>query len=330
LCEKLRWAGIVVCVAVGATRVLGSSYAVLPGVLQPVGMKGSLVVAQRGQRDSCVAGVDAETGGSLWRTHLPRVLLNGELCAADNVVCAPAFYDGVYLLDAGNGALKAHLQTGHDDFAPKVCCGSGRILVGNNESHWRQILVAYDAEEGRELWRTSLARCYLWEAASRGNTFVLLASNPFGPGPPTPTTRWTQVTLKADSGRVVSRAAASKPASLDIIPDTLPPPVSEWLTGLLRRKGGVFLARTRIERLGDTWFVGNLPDKTAPSKVFAVQGSTGKVVWQRSVPGLGAIALLDDRLIAAGDRTKETSSRLQALDARTGRFLWALQLEEPA
>jgi outer membrane protein assembly factor BamB len=273
--------------------------------------------------------VAGETGKIMWRTDLPGALVTGELCVWGEVVCAPASYKGVYLLHLASGACTPPLQTGQDGPEPKVCCAGGRVLVGNNTSDWDEVLVAYDTPEGRELWRATFARSYLWKAEAAHDTFVLLLSDPFGPGESNPPTHWEWVTLDAADGGVISRQAASKPLGDEIIPSALPPAVREWLVGLLKREGGVYMGRTRIERLADTWFVGNLPDRTAPSTVFAVQGATGKVMWQQSVPGLVAITLLDQRLIAAAGSTQKTGSRLLAFDAATGEPSWRTDLEAP-
>ena len=321
-----------------ASYSFGTSPKVLgPRLVDIAAANEALLVAYSGEQgESWIDSYDAQTGSLRWRRHFPHTALVGRLGISDGLLCAPAFVGGIYILDLGNGAEKAHLRTGKDGPQPKVGCTPSCILVTNGRSGWDEELVAFDTGSFRPIWRRTLPHSYMWQVASAGNRFELLVSEPFGPGPSHPPRRYEKVVVSAEDGLVLCRKLAARPGEHDIIPGTLPVAMRKWLTQLLRRKGGIFLPRTRIERLGALWLVGNLEDRTAPSRVFAIRSKAAEVVWQRDVPGLADIILHNDRLIVAAvgspqartDRMNRTKGRLMALDAQTGRLLWTSELTD--
>jgi outer membrane protein assembly factor BamB len=320
----------------------GSSSAMTAGplgsrIVDLVASDNGVIVAYCGaERESWVVSYDAQTGGVRWRKHFPRIVLAGHLSVSDKLLCAPTFADGVYVLNLLDGTLKARLRTGKDATEPRVGCTSGRILVANAQSDWDANLVAFDTTRFHPIWRRTIPRSYVWKVFCAVDTFELLLSEPFGPGPSLPPRRYEKISIGAQDGRVLSRKSTARPADYDMIPGRLPAAMRKWLTQLLRRKGGVFLPRTRIERLGALWLVGNVEDRTAPSRVFAIRGDAAEVVWQRDAPGLADIILHKDRLIVAAvsshqagtDRINRTKGKLTALDAQTGRVLWTAELAD--
>ena len=277
---------------------------------------------------SWVALYSAGTGSLRWRRYLPDVLLVGHPVACGDAVCVPTASAGVYVLGVRNGEVRAHLETGADGYASVVACSPTRILVVDNRSDWTSRFTAFDTTSLEPAWRQSLLRSHVWEAHVLGDAFELVLSQPYDPGDPNRERHYERVRLRIDDGEVASRNPIRAPASYDMVPETLPGPVRRWLTELLRRKGGVLLARTQLLQIGKLWFVGNLEDKTAPAKVYAVR-DTGQVVWQRRVPGLAAILLHDRELIAASYGAGRETRRLVALRADTGQPLWDAKLECP-
>jgi outer membrane protein assembly factor BamB len=276
--------------------------------------------------ESWIDSYDPQTGSLRWRAHFPDAALVGGLVVCRDLLCAPVFVDGIYILDLRSGSQKAHLLTGTDGTEPKVGCTRTRVLVVNGGDKWTADLAAFDTTSFRTAWRRSFPRSYIWQVASTKEAFQLLQSGPFGPGPSQPPRPYEMVVLSAEDGHVITRKPAAPPDTYGAIPKNLPAAVRRWLTRLLRRKGGVLLPRTNVERSGDIWFVGNFEDKTAPGTVFAVR-SSGRVVWQRAVPDLEAIVLYRRKVIAGSYGVERQKRCLTAFDADTGKPLWAARLE---
>ncbi len=86
--------------------------------------------------ESWIDSYDPQTGSLRWRAHFPDAALVGGLVVCRDLLCAPAFVDGIYILDLRSGAQKAHLRTGTDGTEPKVGCTRTRLLVVNGGNKW--------------------------------------------------------------------------------------------------------------------------------------------------------------------------------------------------
>jgi len=301
-----------------------------PKMLAPVVTDNSVIVAYGDLEANRIASFDVGNGRPRWTMDFPQARFIGALWTCQGLMYANTRADEAYVLRVQNGASKTRLK---DTYV--WACNSRLILVTSwsQKAHQppAETLSALDAQTLRSVWRKALAPWRVHEMQVEGDKVALVLIRGW----------WEighvmrqRVTVRAADGYEVLRG---KPEEWlpnrtigDPIPKTLPQPARTRLTRLLARQGGVFIGCTRVLRLRDLFFAGNREDSTAPSKVYAIRGSTGQIVWQQPAPGLLDIALGDTRVfVAYGLQQKHAMRRnksLMALDAETGRVLWTTEL----
>lgn len=328
---RLVAALLLACGGAGAT-----SWVPFRGVLQPAATPTTIIVAACDSRGISVVACAAGNGRRLWRTCLPDVddavnrigLLDGRVYVGGRVVGR-----GSSRLDAlrlGDGSPAGHWEARGPGLAD-FCCADGRVFLACDGPRWRLDLLALRGDTLHQAWQRTFAATYLWTLSARSEEAVLVRSAPFGPGATNRPRVCEAVTLRAKDGKTAGRWQVAAPTDDEPVPPELPVPVRKRLRAILARPGGVHLDRTRLAALRGTWYVGVRPDQTAPSVVYAIGASDGRVLWKRLVPGLEALLLQDGRLTVAacgyrGSRARMAWARLLSLAPGTGKPLWRTEL----
>jgi hypothetical protein len=325
LCTVTCTAGISLCAC--ATSV---GPCPTPALVGPAAGDHGVVIGYTESGTTHLACYDAGSGRQLWERRFVDMPLADQPKVCQAVVYVPVQHQGVYVFELSDGSLKRHLRTGRESPWPQVACTRRRVLITSADNGAAGV-VAFDAATFSPIWRRmlphrSVAEMQAW--GGRVEVVVLQGSAELRPR------RIERLQLAATDGRTLRSTHLREIPSHNVIPDTLPRPVRLRMTQLLARKGGVFLTRTQVLQLQRLYFFGNMEDATAPSKVFAIRGDSGAIVWQRDAPGLAGISRQDRRIIVAygleAPYARRRAKSLMALDAETGRALWSTRLSGSA
>ena len=293
-------------------------------LLGPASTRGYVLVAYRGPTATRVAAYDAKAR-LRWRRDY-GMSFSGDLTAFDGLVYVPVFKDGMYVLSARDGSLKAHLLRGPGAPNPLVACTPGRVYVTSFRG-LTPLVVAFDTTRFREIWKGEFPGRHIFDLQARGRAIDVLVAAGTDECP----IRFELVTLDPKDGRRVSvRAASGKPVKYQW--EGLPSAVRAQMTRLfVRREGNEthYLPLTPIVRLGQLLVVGRGHETDA--MLFGIQADSGRIVWEHKAPGLFGMVLVDDRLVALsaapdpGD--PHSAKRLDWFDFRTGRLVGSVRLD---
>jgi outer membrane protein assembly factor BamB len=201
-----------------------------------------------------ITAFDLQTGKPVWH-HDSELALAGGPGAGDGLVAAGSLEGDVLVLDAATGAEKWTAKVNNEIIAPPVI-GQGMVLVRSNDGR----VTAFDAASGERRWFWNHE---LPNLTVRGNDGVLL-----GPG---------FVFVGNDDGTMTALALADgRPL---------------WDATIGEAEG-----RTELERMADVDGTPALDGTTLfassyKRKTTAVDGPSGRVLWQHDAGGPGRVAV---------------------------------------
>ncbi len=289
-----------------------------------------------------VLALDGKTGRPCWHATIPKVSVLAPLVASRELVLAPTWEDGVFVLDAHSGSIKAHLMSGQSGVGWSQAIGPRIILIGVEANGSVVKLEAFDVASFRSLWKRSISWSSLWSIAPADSTFDVLTADPRDMGGES--RKFKTLKLRSEDGKIVSEVPSRRPQRRQGVPSSLSKPVRKWMVKLLQAKmpikvripghdceaarkqvidevqSGTFIPRTNIAQLGDLLFIGNEYDRTAPARLYAVKADTAELVWKQDTPGLWDIQLQGEALFVVRYGTKGLI--VTALEARSGRVVW--------
>ena len=238
--------------------------------------------------DGGVRAYDLQTGALQWTYEPPKVedkpklKLSGGPGAGAGLVVIGGLDGEVIALDAATGTEKWRAQVGSEVLAAPVI-GDGLVLVRSNDGR----VTAFDTEAGQRRW--------FWQRdlpslTVRGNDAVLL-----GPG---------YVFVGNDDGSLV--ALASQDGRL------------LWEQAIAQAEG-----RSELDRMADVDGTPALDGTTLYATSFkrqtmAIDGPTGRPIWQKDNGGAGRVGNGSDRVVVA-----DPAGTVWAIDKASGSALWS-------
>ena len=238
--------------------------------------------------DGRVRAYDLQTGALQWTYEPPKVedkpklKWSGGPGAGAGLVVIGGLDGEVIALDAATGTEKWRAQVGSEVLAAPVI-GDGLVLVRSNDGR----VTAFDTEAGqrRWFWQRDLPSLTI-----RGNDGVLL-----GPG---------YVFVGNDDGSLV--ALASQDGRL------------LWEQAIAQAEG-----RSELDRMADVDGTPALDGTTLYATSFkrqtmAIDGPTGRPIWQKDNGGAGRVGNGSDRVVVA-----DPAGTVWAIDKASGSALWS-------
>jgi outer membrane protein assembly factor BamB len=227
-----------------------------------------------------VTAFDLRTGKPVWHYDSELALAGGP-GAGDGLVAAGSLAGDVVVLDAATGAEKWTAKVNNEIIAPPVI-GQGMVLVRSNDGR----VTAFDAASGERRWFWNHE---LPNLTVRGNDGVLL-----GPG---------FVFVGNDDGTMTALALADgRPL---------------WNATIGEAEG-----RTELERMADVDGTPALDGTTLfassyKRKTTAVDGPSGRVLWQHDAGGPGRVAVASASVLVTSP-----DGVVWALDKSGGGAFW--------
>lgn len=235
-----------------------------------------------------VSALDLQTGAVQWNftpaevEDKPNVRLSGGPGVGSGVVAVGGLDGEVFALDAATGTEKWKGKVGAEVIAAPAI-GDGLVIVRSNDGR----VTAFDAESGarRWFWQRDLPALTV-----RGNDAVLL-----GPG---------FVFVGNDDGTVAALSASDGRLL--------------WEQAVAQTEG-----RSELDRMADVDGTPVLDGTTIYATSFkketmAIDGPTGRPIWQRENGGSGRIGNAPDRVVVA-----DPAGTVWAIDKATGGALWS-------
>ena len=227
-----------------------------------------------------VRALDLQTGKPVWH-YDSKLPLAGGPGVGDGLVVAGSLEGDVVALDAATGAEKWTAKVNNEIIAPPVI-GQGMVLVHSNDGR----VTAFDAASGERRWFWNHEMPNL---TVRGNDGVLL-----GPG---------YVFVGNDDGTMTALSLADgRPL---------------WDAVIAEAEG-----RTELERMADVDGTPVLDGTTLYAssykrKTTAIDGPSGRLMWQHDAGGAGRVALAGDHLLVT-----DPAGTVWALDKASGAASW--------
>jgi outer membrane protein assembly factor BamB len=234
-----------------------------------------------------VRAVDLQTGTEAWTWNpkrekdQPKLRLAGGPGAGGGLVVVGGLDGDVIALDEATGAEKWRARVGNEVIAAPVV-GDGLVFVRANDG----VVTAFDAASGerRWFWQRELPALTV-----RGNDSVVL-----GPG---------FVFVGNDDGSVAALATADGRLL--------------WEQSVAQAEG-----RSELDRMSDIDGTPVLDGTTVYATSFkrqtmAIDGPSGRPIWQRDNGGPGRVGNASDRVVVA-----DPSGSVWAIDKATGGSLW--------
>ena len=227
-----------------------------------------------------VYAFDLQTGKTVWH-YESKLSLSGGPGAGDGLVVAGSLEGDVIALDAATGAQKWTAKVPNEIIAAPAI-GQGMVLVHSNDGR----VTAFDETSGERRWFWNHDMPNL---TVRGNDAPLL-----GPG---------YVFVGNDDGTLTALSLADGHPLWDA-------PVAE-------AEG-----RTELERMADVDGTPALDGTTIfassyKRKTTAIEGPSGRPLWQHDAGGPGRVAVASDRVIVT-----DPSGVVWALDKNNGGAFW--------
>lgn len=235
-----------------------------------------------------VRAFDLQTGAQQWVYEpeeiedKPRVRLSGGPGAGSGLVAVGGLDGEVIVLDAATGAEKWKGRVGAEVIAAPVIA-DGLVFVRSNDGR----VTAFDAASGQRRWFWSRD---LPSLTVRGNDSVLVGPGFVFVG----NDDGTLVALSEQDGRLLWEQAVAQPegrTELDRMADIDGAPVLD----------------------GTTIFASSFKNQT-----MAIDGPTGRPIWQRENGGAGRVGSAGDRVVVA-----DPAGTVWAIDKATGGSLWS-------
>jgi outer membrane protein assembly factor BamB len=235
-----------------------------------------------------VRALDLQTGAQQWEFEpkeiedKPRVRLSGGPGVGSGLVAVGGLEGEVIVLDAATGAEKWTGKVGAEVIAAPVI-GDGLVFVRSNDGR----VTAFDAATGQRRWFWSRE---LPSLTVRGNDAILLGPGFVFVG----NDDGTLVALSEQDGRLLWEQAVAQPegrSELDRMADIDGTPVLD----------------------GTTIIASSFTNQT-----MAIDGPTGRPIWQRENGGAGRVGNASDRVVVA-----DPAGTVWAIDKATGGSLWS-------
>jgi hypothetical protein len=282
-----------------------------------------------------IVALNAKTGKLRWQKATTKTAVIGPVAASDILLCVPTLRDGVYVVDANTGSIRARLHTRSVDLVPGVDSASERVLIADPTSNG---VEAFDTTSFRSLWKRKMWHFHFTEVTGKRDTFELLVRDYRVPDKANQDRGFRTVIVRARDGFVLSDKPKRRTDWHGVYPEFFPKAVYRWYAEMNRKHSSFRYARTTTEYANGIWFFGR--NRVAPGVVYAVRGDTGKVLWQLAVPDLSNIRLIGSTLYVGAFGNEAVSSytrpgiengssagMVMALDARTGRKLWSADVK---
>lgn len=227
-----------------------------------------------------VYAFDLQTGKTLWHFE-SKLSLSGGPGAGDGLVVVGGLEGDVVALDAASGAQKWTAKVPNEVIAAPTV-GQGMVLVHSNDGR----VTAFDEASGERRWFWNRDMPNL---TVRGNDAPLL-----GPG---------YVFVGNDDGTMTALSLADGHAL--------------WDTPVAEAEG-----RTELERMADVDGTPALDGTTLYAssykrKTIAIDGPSGRPLWQHDAGGSGRVAVASDRVLVT-----DPSGSVWALDKNGGGGFW--------
>ena len=227
-----------------------------------------------------VHAFDLQTGKTVWE-YKSKLPLSGGPGAGDNLVVVGSLEGDVVALDAATGAEKWTAKVPNEIIAAPTI-GQGMVIVHSNDGR----VTAFDETTGERRWFWTHDMPNL---TVRGGDAPLL-----GPG---------YVFVGNDDGTLTALSLADGR--------------SLWETPVAEPEG-----RTELERMADVDGTPALDGTTLYAtsykrKTTAIEGPSGRALWQHDAGGAGRVAVGSDRLLVT-----DPSGVLWALDKNGGGAFW--------
>ena len=228
-----------------------------------------------------VRAIDLQTGAQVW-SHDSDLRLAGGPAVGDGLVVVGGLDGEVLALDAASGAERWTAKVGNEVIAP-AAIGQGMVLVRSNEGR----VTAFDATSGERRWFWSHE---LPPLTVRGNDAPVL-----GPG---------FVFVGNDDGTLTALALADgRPL---------------WQQVIAQPEG-----RTELDRMADVDGTPLLDGailfaSSYKKRTMAIEGPSGRPLWEAQHGGAGRIGSASDRLVVA-----DVDGVVWALDRNGGSALWS-------
>jgi outer membrane protein assembly factor BamB len=128
------------------------------------GVSGDVIVAGGYSRD--VKALDRHTGSELWSFQTENIIQAAPLIVGERVYIAT--YQAVYALDLDSGSLIWEVSTGNEDaFMGAPAYDEGVIYTTGGK-----LLLALEADTGKEIWRVEKDEMFLALAVANGFVYV--------------------------------------------------------------------------------------------------------------------------------------------------------------
>ena len=227
-----------------------------------------------------VYALDLQTGKTVWHFE-SKLPLSGGPGVGDGLVVAGSLEGDVVALDAATGAQKWTAKVSNEVIAAPTI-GQGMVLVHSNDGR----VTAFDEASGERRWFWNHDMPNL---TVRGNDAPLL-----GPG---------YVFVGNDDGTLTALSLADGR--------------SLWETPVAEAEG-----RTELERMADVDGTPSLDGTTLYAtsykrKTTAIEGPSGRALWQHDAGGPGRVAVATDRVVVS-----DASGSVWALDKNSGGAFW--------
>ena len=127
-------------------------------------VSGDLIVS--GGISRKVKALDRHTGSEMWSFETEKLIQATPLIVGDSVYIAT--YQAVYALDLNSGSLVWEVETGTEDAYMGAPAHKAGVIYTTGE----KLLLALDAETGKELWRAEKEEQFLGLAVAHGSVYV--------------------------------------------------------------------------------------------------------------------------------------------------------------
>lgn len=310
-----------------------------PGLAGQGALNNSVYVAYNDYDGGMVAAYNTDNGKIRWKMPLPNNKLQRGLPLSRTMLCVPTTEDGTFILNPSNGKIIKHINPGYTYYGQLEACNDDYLILMHDS-----VIKCYKYPSLKIAWKFAVndSNINTYAIISNKKTFEFLLSDAYRLGRNEPK-NFRKFIIRDYDGRLISNNRMSPPFPREVnkrippfsddIPETIPKASQKWLSKTLRFGSESSISRTDIVRKSDSWYVGTLRLSLLnqpKSKVYAVKGSTARVLWSKEVPGLSEIILNKGTLFTISlfedHNDIQGPPNISAFDADTGKLKWKSKL----